>query len=208
VVRKSSDIAMLLGSRGRARPRGGVGQSIRSVFDSWLGRPARRDERPRASVPSWLALVGVLAAFAVGFFTGGRLGIQPADQASQLDAKPQGGKRPGNEPTLLDANEVEPLHSTCFVVAFYENVSDAIGRAQAKALSDWLRQQQLPTARPYLIQSRIGPVWSVCVYFDGPSQQASVRERLLALPVEGVPDLVFVQLRKTDPEWPKDWVVQ
>jgi hypothetical protein len=232
VVRKSSDIALLLGSRGRSRGRGGVGKTLRSMFGSWSGLGARfgfgqsssarahwRDDRRGllASVPGWLAAVLVLAAFAGGFLLGGRL--QPADgneqnplKASVTGTAPEqlGGQVPDPRATNpqddgRDTRSIDerPLTRQAFVVSYYHGLPAEEAKQRAKELGKWLTAQGIERARAYLAQAKSGPLWLTVVYFEGAEQRTEVAQKLTEL--RDVPDANFTWLRKNTKGWP-EWM--
>lgn len=210
LVRKSSDMASLLGSRGRSRPRGGFVQGLRSVVDSWLGRSRMRERSRGFELSGWIVTAGLVAAFAVGFLVRDRVGgfATPAS----LDARPGGsanGGPTGATPALLGELDTRAINNQCFVVAAYEGVSDADGKALAKALAEYLRSRKIDKARPYPIKTPKGSVWAVCVYYEGDTELLGTRSLLRSLP-EDVPDAVFVALRASTEKdlWPKTWVVR
>jgi hypothetical protein len=103
-VRKSSDIAKLLGSRGRRPSRSGFTRRVRSAIDGWVGRSRwRRD--PKAlfgPVPGWVAALAVLLAFAGGYFLRGAVpaaggGAEPPLNA-QAPVDPSGSRRSSSTP--------------------------------------------------------------------------------------------------------------
>lgn len=202
MVRKTSDMALLLGSRGRGRSRSGVGKFLLGVWETWFGRSQWRDERSRRSlqVPGWIAAVGVLAAFASGWLLGGKVGGQPPGGGAGLKAN-----NPAT-PSFVGEFDARPMARKAFLVAMYPELAEADAKASAKALSDWLAGQKLAKARPYLAQGRKGPVWTVAVYFED-HEQIATRDLLLGLP-DQVPDASFVSLRKNEPEWPKAWDIR
>jgi hypothetical protein len=197
-VRKVSDMALLLGSRGRVRSRSGVGKFLRSIQESLFGRAPWRPERaPKAmTVPGWLAGIALLAAFAGGFLVGDRFGGTPGDKSGlQI--------RTGESAGFIHEADTAPLSSNGFIVALYQGLPAADASVRAKALSSWLRERGLAKARPYESQTAYGPVWIVVVYFDGDTEFKATRQRLLELP-DAVPDASFTDLRKSyAEEWPK-----
>jgi hypothetical protein len=208
-VRKSSDIAMLLGSRGRRPSRSGFTQRVRSAYESWVGKNQWRRE-PRklfGPVPGWAALIGVLAAFGGGYGLRGVLAPVAANAANgvaenggaasaQLDTRTETGQAP----TFLDF-DTTPLTREGFVVAAYPGQEAGNAKSRAKQLAEWLRQQGFAKAKPYEYPTKEGGLWTVFVYYEGEAEAAATQDRLIALPVE-VPDAAFVQLRKTENPWP------
>lgn len=200
MVRKTSDMALLLGSRGRGRSRSGLAKFVRGVWESWFGRSQWRSERPARSlqVPGWLAAIALLAAFAGGFLIGGKVGTRPGEDAAGLQAN-----KPAT-PGFVGEFDAQPLSRTAFLVAIYPDFAEAEAKARAKALSEWLAGQGLAKARPYRAKGKAGPVWSVAVYYDGETEQKKTRELLIQVP-EAVPDTSFDFLRKTEAQWPSAW---
>ncbi len=214
MARRSSDIALLLGSRGRSRSRGGVTKLLRGVWDSTLGRVGFgsgawitgrsqwRDERPARGVhvSKLLAVVVLLATFAGGFFAGGKLGAPPRDGLNANGGADQ-PKKGATEPGWIDTIETLPLARDAFIVAMYPDLADADAMAKAKALCDYLGSQKINKVRPYRYPGKVGPVWVAAVYFANDTERFAASERLLLLPEE-VPDESFVFLRKTTEGWP------
>lgn len=201
MVRKTSDIALLLGSRGRVRKPSGFAKVMRGLFDGWSGRSAWREERPARgrSVPAWIAVAGLVAAFGGGYLVGGSFAA-PAPGDAALHA-PR-----GRSPAMIEFDS-RPLASNAFVVAAYPDVPVADARDRAAALSGFLRSRGLEKARPYEYPTDSGGLWVVAVYFDGDRERAETRDRLTGLP-EAVPDESFVQLRKTEAGWPKSFPIR
>ncbi len=206
LVRKSSDMASLLGSRGRSRPRGGFVQGLRSVVNSWLGRSRSRERSRGFELSGWLVAGSLLAAFAGGFLVRDRVG--DFKNPAGLDAKPSNGAV-GSTPAFQLELETRPIHNQCFVVAAYDGLAEADGKAQAKALAEYLRGKKLLKARPFPLKTAKGTVWLVCVYYDGDTELLDTRNQLRGLP-EDVPDGVFVALRASSEKdlWPRTWVVR
>jgi hypothetical protein len=199
VARKTSDIALLLGSRGRGRSRSGVQRLVRGMWESWFGRSPWRDDRPSKHllVPGWLAAAGVLAAFAGGYLAGGRFGGAAGDGVAGLRAEVP------NAPVVFEATE--PLEDEAFLVAMYPDAAEAEGSAQAKLFAGWLVEQGLKKAQPYLLPG-IG-AWSVAVYYGSPAEAQATRDKLAGL--HDVPDRAFhdwrEQRRKAGEDWPRTW---
>lgn len=201
MVRKSSDMALLLGARGRlGQRRGGGGGFLGPVVSAVQGlfqRNWRSEQRSRSAraIPGWLALGGVLAAFAVGFFTGGRF-AGPIDN-SGLHAK--GGSAPANvpgaTPQVIDP-ETQQLARTALAVSSYRELADA------KKLCQYLSSRGLVKARPYELKSAVGTAWAAVVYYDGPNERRATIERLRGLPASDVEDPEFIRLRNQGEEWP------
>jgi hypothetical protein len=180
---------------------------LRGAWESWFGRSAWRQERPArgAHVPSWLALVGVLAAFAGGFLIGGKVGT-PASASEIADLQ----ARAGTKPQVLDA-DTKPLSRRAFIVAAYTEIEEAAALIRARALAGWLVTKGIDTARPFHFRP-VGsptsePVWITAVYFQDDADRARIAELLLKLP-QDVPDDVFCQLRNSPTGWPKSYPIQ
>lgn len=212
-------MVLLLGSRGQYKGRnpGFVG-NLRRIGGALLqmtgltrGGNARRGET-RASrgslLSGWVALGGALACFGVGYLVGHSTApSSPGSGASGLQANgPQTPSGP-QTPTMIGEADTRPLTSQAFIVSAYPSLDATEAKQRAKALSDWLHGQQLQKARPYEFATKSGPVWVVAVYYDGEKELGETRDRLRQLP-EDAPDATFVQLRKTDGNWPKTWAIQ
>jgi hypothetical protein len=203
VVRRTSDIALLLGSRGRAKTRGGFGRSFRQLLDGWFGRSPWREERPsRRVVPGWLALGAVLGSFAGGFWLGGK--ATPRDGvAATLDAKV------GKEAGFIDADEM-PCNRQFLMAAAYIGLSSTQAHGSAKALAEYLRGKGLQKAKPYLFATAKGPVWVVAVYYEGKTEEQKTTQLMRALPAD-VPDEAFLSLRRhqeaSENGWPQSYPV-
>lgn len=211
MARKSSDMVLLLGSRGQYRGRNsGFLKSLRSAFGSFFGRVGSRQRgagrggsgRSGGSLGSGLAVVALLLiGFVGGFFVRGQFAsAAPKEGVAGLKAGPQA-------PEIVGEMDTAPLSSQAFIVSVYPGVEAAAARQRARHLSEYLRSQQLPKARPYEYPSQNGPLWVVAVYFDGDAEQAATRQKLTLLPAE-VPDATFVELRKTEAGWPTAWPIQ
>lgn len=204
MVRRTSDIALLLGSRGRVKSRSGFGRSITKMIDGWFsGRSPWREARPtRRVVPGWLALAAVLAAFAGGFWVGGK-STQASTGTTGLDA------RPGKEAGFIGADE-KPWNKQFLMAAAYLGLSTAQGHANAKALSEYLLGKGLTKARPYLYPTAKGQFWVVAVYYDGDAELRKTTDLMRALPAS-VPDEAFTSLRRKqetqEAGWPQSFDV-
>lgn len=209
VARKTSDIALLLGSRGRTRGRSGFGKFVETFVGGFgfgsrsSGRSAWREERsprhPQVSV--WVSAVLVLAAFGGGYLVGGKNG---GTVKNDLNAKlPAAGPA---QPGFLGEFDARPLHKYAFIVAVYPGMAVADAKGAAKTLADWLVAAKLEKTRPYEFPAKDGPLWVVAVYYEGEAEMIATRDRLRAL--RDVPDTSFVHLQNTEAEWPKAWAVQ
>lgn len=206
MARKTSDIAMLLGSRSKSRSRSskGFGSSLVGFVDNLLGRAGgsrgrRRSEKRPQMVSAWVFGIGLLVAFGGGFFFGGKFGGG--------DAGPDALRANGREPALLNEIETQPLSSQAFIVSSYQGVPDTEAKTRAQDLSNYLREQGLASARPYPWPQDQGVLWLVAVYFDGEQDAAQKTQVLQRLPAE-VPDKMFVHWRKTESVWPMRWQIQ
>lgn len=210
MVRKSSDMALLLGARGRlGQRRGGGGGFLASVVSTVQGlfQPNWRSEqraRSGRAIPGWLALGGVLAAFAVGFFAGGRF-AGPIDNSGLHAKGGTPGTAPGVTPQVLDPDQqtVEsPKGSTALAVSTHATL------AAARELCDYLKSRGLAKAQPYEASSAKGTAWVSVVYYDGPNERRASVERLRGLPASDVPDREFLRLRNQGEQWPYEWAIR
>lgn len=206
-MRKSSDIAMLLGSRGRRPSRAGFAHRVRAAIDSWVGRSRWRRERGGSSgmlaaVPGWVAAVVACAAFAGGYLVHAALAPARSANETQLSVKD-----PGQAPAFLES-DTTPLAREGYVVAAYPGQNADAAKDKARRLAGWLQEHGFVKARPYEYPTKQGAgLWTVFVYYDGAEEAADCRQRLMALP-EDVPDPMFVQLRKTEDPWPTPWQIR
>jgi len=199
-VRKTSDIAMLLGSRGKSRSRGsrgGLGSSFFGAIDGALGRvfKGRRKDRAQA-VPLVVFAIGLLVAFGGGFLVGDR--FSGGDGNDPLRA------RIGQQPGFVNEVDTTPLASHAFIVTAYpltENLDEAGARQKATDLAAYLVQHGLEKARPFPWPRNQGIIWVTAVYFSNDVEQQETRDRLLNMP-DSVPDEMFCELRIKDSEWP------
>ena len=200
VARKTSDIAMLLGSRSKSRSRGGIGSRFFGFVDGLLGRAGHRHkERRQQSVSVWVFAIGLLAAFAGGFVVGDKV----AGKAAGSDPL----RAVGEAPTMINEVDTTPLSNTYFVVSVYPDLPPEEARSKAADLSNYLQQCGLQKARPYLVPLDRGSIWVVAVYFEGDSERAATAQLLQTLPEE-VPDEMFVRLRKNERVWPRERTIQ
>jgi len=196
-------MAMLLGSRGRGRSRGGFGKALRGVFGNLFGRGEWRPE-PAAKVrvlPRWVAGFAAIVGLAGGYFLGTQNGgSTPAGLAGLKAPAPR-------TPGFVGELDATPLARQAFLVTLYPNAAEADAKANAKRFSDWLVGQGVKKARPYQAKLANGLTWGVAVYFDGDAEQTATRNQLQQLPAE-VPDAGFVELRNTIQGWPKAYTVR
>jgi hypothetical protein len=203
VARKTSDIAMLLGSRGKARTSKSTGLTGKLVgfIDSMLGRSAkrgRRQEKREQTVPLLVFSLAVLLAFGGGYAVGG--GFAKSDGTDPLRAA-------GREPLFVDEVNTTPLSSEAFIVAAYPGVAPAEAKARAQSLAKHLQGRGLTRTRPYPWPQQGPSLWVVAVYFDGPVQAEQTAAQLRALP-DDVPDQMFASYRANDAEaWPSRQVM-
>ena len=199
-MRKTSDIAMLLGSRGKSRSRGSRGArkgflpSLLGVVDGLLGRARKGGRKKRGpSVPMFLFTVGLLAAFGGGFLLGDRL--NGGEGENPLRA------RVGVQPGFIHEHDTTKLADEGFVVTAFavsERRTEEEARQRASDLAKYLQDQGLAKARPR--EFRPG-VWVTVVYFDGDAEHDGTRDELLNLPEE-VPCVEFRQYR-AESQWPQ-----
>jgi hypothetical protein len=222
VVRKSSDMALLLGARGRlgSRKGGGFLSVVRGAFESLTGRSWRSEQRSQRgrSIPGWLAGVGVLAAFAGGFLAGGRFGGpssvgNPAAGGSGLHAQgtqqQAGGQNgagapTGTQPSVLDSGDLAKLSSHALAVCGYKQIADA------KATCTTLRSRGLERARPYEVKQGAETYWLVVVYYDGDSQRQETIQLLQSLTATEAPDVLAARASAENrgQAWPYEWAVK
>lgn len=173
---------------------------MRGLWDSWFARSQWRDERAAKNlqVPGWLAAAALLLAFGGGYLVGGKVKAGAGDGGASLQAKK------GTSPEFLDTCDGQPLTRTGFLVAHYLGAEETDAKARAMALTRYLKDKGLKSTKPYLASGANGPLWTVAVWFDGETEQRALRDRLLALVPEDVPDASFQFLRKDGKEeWPK-----
>jgi hypothetical protein len=198
-------MAMLLGSRSRSRGRGGLGKTVRSLWDACFGRAAWVPE-PAAKaklLPAWVAVGAAVVAFVGGFFLGGQ-----ADGGPKLAAGLRAGVDAGPAtPRFVGEFDATPLTRQAFLVGFYPGRPEAEAKAKAKGLSDWLNTRKILRSRPYLWPTKAGATWGVAVYYDGAADETATRNLLLGLPAE-VPDSSFTELRNTVQGWPKTYEIR
>jgi hypothetical protein len=200
-VRKTSDIAMLLGSRGKSRSRGsrgGFGSSFFGAIDGLLGRFGRSRRKDKGqTVPMLVFAIGLMVAFGGGFLVGDRLG-GGSDDNNPLNA------RIGQKPNFVKEVDTTALEDRAFIVTAYpltESLDEAGARQKASDLAAYLVQHGLPKARPYPWPRGNGVIWVTAVYFSGEAEEKASRDRLLNMPND-VPDELFCKLRIEDSQWP------
>lgn len=200
MARKTSDIAMLLGSSSKSRSsrnRGLTGKLV-GFIDSMLGRKTkrRRRERREQTVPMLVFGVAVLLAFGGGFAIGGGFG-ENVEGANPLRAS-------GRSPSFVDEIETRPMAGEAFIVSAYPRVPAAEAKVLAQSLSKYLKTQGLAKVRPYPWLQDNGTLWVVAVYFDGEAEAEKTRQLLAGLPAD-VPDEMFCSIRKADSKTPAGW---
>lgn len=217
MARKTSDIALLLGSRGRSRSRkGGFAQKLFGYVEGLFGRKTarslREDRAQKVSV--WLFAVGLLVAFGSGFLIGGGVGGAGVDENPlNANGNANGGDRTrpngGQRPAFVGEVDATQLSSRAYVVSAYANLDEDAAREQADGLARWLQGAGLQKARAYLFpRNGQDPVWTTAVYFDGDAEAVATRNLLLALPAD-VPDRMFVAFRKKGGEsWPAEYTIR
>lgn len=202
-MRKTSDIAMLLGSRSKSRSRGSkksLWSSLLRTVDGLLGRSKGGRSRQRgASVSTILFACGLVGAFGGGFVLGGRVGGAGGGDPLQARA-PQ---RPGF------MHEDAKLAEFGFVVSAYAVVPDDPERTEQRArqrasdLAKYLAENGLPKSR--CREWREG-LWVTVVYYEGDAERDHTRAVLLNLPDE-VPDQDFRRSR-SETDWPQSYSIQ
>lgn len=203
MARKTSDIAMLLGSRSKARTSKSTGLTSKLVgfIDSMLGRPSkgvRRQEKREQTVPLLVFAIAVLAAFGGGYAVGGGFG-----KSSDVDPLRAGGAI-GRTPTFVDEVITEPMAPEAFIVSAYKGVPAAEAKARAQSLAKYLQGKGLTKTRPYPWPLDGASLWVVAVYFDGAAEAQKTLTLLQALP-DDVPDEMFVRIREKDSATEAGW---
>ncbi|MBX3461749.1 MAG: hypothetical protein KF830_01145 [Planctomycetes bacterium] len=199
-------MVLLLGSRGQYRGRrSSLFASVAASVAAFFGRarsPSRGGSRGARGGAGGLVLLFVaLLGFVGGFFVRGQVvAASPAAGAAGLQAGPQA-------PGIVGEIEAAPLASHAFIVSVYPGLDAGSAQQRALQLSQYLRAQKLLKARPFEYASQQGPLWVVAVYFDGDAERAATRDKLLQLPAD-VPDTTFVELRKTEPDWPTAYPIR
>ena len=201
MARRTSDIAMLLGSSSKSRSSrgGGLTGKLVGFIDSMLGRKKkrnRRQERREQTVPILVLGIAILLAFGGGYAVGGGFG-KDGDGTNPL-------RTTGRSPSFVDEIKTRPLASEAYIVAVYTEVAAAEAKLQAHSLSKYLISQGLTKSRPYPWPTEQGTLWVTAVYFDGEEEAAQVYQALRALP-EDVPDKVFCDFRTHDIATEQGW---
>lgn len=200
MARKTSDIAMLLGSSSKSRSGrgGGLTGKLVGFIDSMLGRKSkrRRHERREQTVPMLVFGVAVLLAFGGGYAIGGGFGDK-GDGTNPLRAS-------GRSPSFVDEIETRPMAGEAFIVSAYPGELAADAKVLAHSLSQYLQTQGLAKVRPYPWPQVNGTLWVVAVYFDGEAEAEKTRQLLDGLPAD-VPDEMFCNIRKADANTPTGW---
>ena len=195
-MRKTSDIAMLLGARGKSRSsssRGGVFSSFLGVIDGVLGRSGKRRRKQRKqNVPAMVLAVAVIAAFGGGFYVGGQFADAAGDDPLRA--------RVGQAPDFVNERETDKLAALGYVVAAFdpsEPSSDAQAMNGARDFAKYLRGQGLAKSRP---RQWPNGVWATVVYYEGDAERDGTRDQLLNLPAD-VPCPEFY-LYRSESDWP------
>jgi hypothetical protein len=194
-------LALLL-SRGRAAGRGrsqagwlqslglqGVGAGLlgRLGLGRFASRWSPRPAESRGAGGGLVVLAVLLLGFTAGFLTAGAMGPQRApDASSPLKVGPIG------------EIDTKVLSSEALLVAAYEGLPADEAKARARKLVEHLSSQGFSTARAYEFRKDAQSLWNVVIYAKGPSEIASLRRRLQALPGE-LPDEFAARLRQTPP---------
>lgn len=229
MARKSSDMILLLGSRGRSRGRSSsFGHKLRGIAAKAFGSGAQSGRGASwvsggrraggvsllAMMPGWLAVALALACFVGGYFVGGHFASakELTPQGAGLNAN--GGDRgntgdglAGRAPSMIGEVDAKVLSSTAFVLSGYAHLEPAAAKAAAKALTDRLQGYGLANARPHEFRTDAGPVWAAVVYYDGPTQEKLTKAQIEALPAEAGDD-VMRSFKRTDPSWPLPQQIQ
>ena len=204
-MRKTSDIAMLLGARGKSRSRssrGGVFSSFFGVIDGVLGRSGKRRRKQRKqNVPAMVFAVAVIAAFGGGFLVGGQFAEAAGDDPLRA--------RVGQAPDFVNERLTEKLAENGFVVAIYDPAivgGDAEAKQAAVNLAKYLQSMGLEKSRacPWTVNE--DSLWVAVVYYEGDAERDGTKDHLLNLP-EDVPCQEFA-LYRTDSGWPADRKIQ
>lgn len=209
MARKTSDIAMLLGSSSKSRSKRGQGLTGKLVgfIDSMLGRKSkrgRRQERREQTVPMLVFGVAVLLAFGGGYAIGGGFGSSFSNSFSNNGDGTNPLRAQGRAPTFVDEVATKPLAAEAFIVSAYPGVAAAEAKELAQSLSKYLASKGLAKVRPYPWPQANGTLWVVAVYFDGEAEASKTKLALEELPMD-VPDEMFCTIRKTDAKSPTGW---
>ena len=202
MARKSSDMVLLLGSRGQYRGRSsGFLKSLRTTLGGFFGRTgggrssSRSGRGGTAGFGGLLILAVAMAGFAGGFFVRGQFAAAAQrDGSAGLNVTPR-------TPSVVGETDTKPLANDAFIVCAYPGMAANDAYQRAKDASDWLRSHDVPRSQPLEFAGKDGPLWVVAVYYDGVAEQQALRQRLLQLP-DSIPDAVFGQCRKSTQGWP------
>lgn len=213
MARKASDMVLLLGSRGQYRGRNTQGFlprlrrfastafEVMGLARKGSGRRGETRASRGVSASGLVLLAGALLCFGGGYFVGSASG-KGATPGTDLNAK--GGPQ---QPAVIGEFDAKALSNDAFIVSVYPGVEAGEAKLRAKALSDYLRDQNLLKARPFEYPTANGPLWVVAVYHDGDAEREATRARLKLLP-QDVPDETFTKLRKTEADWPTTWPIR
>ena len=192
MARKTSDIAMLLGSRSKARTSKSTGLTSKLVgfIDSMLGRPSkgvRRQEKREQTVPLLVFAIAVLAAFGGGYAVGGGFG-----KSSDVDPLRAGGAI-GRTPTFDDEVITEPMAPEAFTVSAYKGVPAAeANHAVRGAIDEALRCKEEGRSETILF-NLCGhghfDMQAYMDYFGGKLQDLDYDEGELAMALAGLPSV-------------------
>lgn len=182
MVRKASDLVLLLGSRGSSRKTGrsAFGQVVGRIL-TWVGGRST-GVRPKAASP-WAMVLIALLCFAGGFVAGDHFATP----------KEPPGKAP-LQARAIGELDTKALSNDALIVAVYEGVADEDAKVRARALVDYLKGKGFPNARPREFRNEQGSLWYVVVYCMGPSELAATRRLLKELPADA-PDEHLARLR-------------
>lgn len=200
-MRKTSDIAMLLGARGKSRSRSsrrGVFSPFLGVIDGVLGYSGKRRRKQRKqNVPAMVFAVAVIAAFGGGFLVGGQFADAAGDDPLRA--------RVGRAPDFVNERLTEKLADQGYVVAIYDPAiagGDAEAKQDALNLAKYLQGMGLEKSRALLWNTQEASFWVTVVYYEGDAERDGTKDQLLNLP-EDVPCQEFASYR-SDSGWPAD----
>ncbi|MGE3171141.1 MAG: hypothetical protein AB7O97_00860 [Planctomycetota bacterium] len=184
--------------RRRSRSSGWFQKAVSSVRTLVSGR----DESPvgrRKGQSGNTAIVGiVLGCVGVGYLLGNAFPWTAAASEGGLRADAGTGGTPGANRGIApgpigEQEDLRPLAESWFFTSVYDDL------ASARAAATWLRDHELPTARPREFPLNGKLTYSLVVYFDGPSQRDQFRQQLLAVEPS---DEQFASFRLGTPNWP------